>query len=70
MAVYFFRYRITGRSRAEDVLAVAMLFYPFLSNAMFEASERHRYGVLVFMAIMAATALSERGRPGPQRALG
>ncbi|MEO9190691.1 MAG: glycosyltransferase family 39 protein [Acetobacteraceae bacterium] len=68
MAVYFFRYRVTGRGRVEDVLPVAMLFYPFLSNAMFEASERHRYGVLVFMAIFAATALSERERPRPRRA--
>lgn len=57
IAIYFFRYRLTGRSSPEDVLPVVMLFYPMMSNALFEASERHRYGVLIFMAIFAAHAL-------------
>jgi len=57
------------RARREPalLLLVATLFYPIFSNSLFEAVERHRYGVLTVMAIFAAMGIERlraRGHTG------
>jgi hypothetical protein len=44
------------------ILLWMFTLYPILAHSLFEVAERHRYGALPFMAILAAMAVSQAGR--------
>ena len=49
-------------SPAATVLALMFIFYPMFAHSFFEASERHAYGTMGFVALFAASSLR---RPEP-----
>lgn len=69
IAAYFAGFGTRRSDTRQSLLLVMMLAYPILSNAMFEASERHRYGTMILMATFAAIALLRAPRPRAEPAM-
>lgn len=57
ITLFVLRKSYLNEASPQFILLWIFIFYPMLAQSLFEASERHRYGTLSFLALFAALAL-------------